>query len=111
MTEAANNSPALKFDEVGLWSELKLESVEKYGAAYTKAFARHPGLKKYYVDSGLVGEAPSSWVTPPLRLAARPAEQRESARRRALPRAVATNPDTGPIDQVLGFQHPGTRKA
>ncbi|MET3966704.1 three-Cys-motif partner protein TcmP [Bradyrhizobium sp. S3.9.1] len=40
-----------KFDEVGVWSELKLEIVEKYGAAYTRAFARHPGLKKYYVDS------------------------------------------------------------
>lgn len=40
-----------KFDEVGAWSELKLEIVEKYGAAYTRAFASHPGLKKYYVDS------------------------------------------------------------
>lgn len=42
---------AFKFDEVGAWSELKLEIVEKYGAAYTRAFAGHPGLKKYYVDS------------------------------------------------------------
>lgn len=40
-----------QFDEVGIWSELKLEILEKYGAAYTKAFARHPGLKKYYVDA------------------------------------------------------------
>jgi hypothetical protein len=28
-----------RFDEVGGWSELKLEIVEKYGAAYTRAFA------------------------------------------------------------------------
>lgn len=40
-----------KFDEVGVWSELKLEILEKYGAAYTKAFAGHPSLKKYYIDS------------------------------------------------------------
>lgn len=40
-----------KFDEIGYWSELKLEIVEKYGAAYTKAFANFPNLKKYYIDS------------------------------------------------------------
>src|ERR1700730_6693365 len=39
-----------KFDEIGTWSELKLEIVEQYGAAYTKAFARTPNLKKYYID-------------------------------------------------------------
>jgi three-Cys-motif partner protein len=45
-------TPALfKFDEIGDWSELKLEIVEKYGAAYTKAFARQKGLKKYYIDA------------------------------------------------------------
>jgi hypothetical protein len=33
-----------KFDEIGYWSELKLEIVEKYGAAYTKAFANSPRL-------------------------------------------------------------------
>jgi hypothetical protein len=36
-----------RFDEIGKWSELKLEIVEKYGAAYTKAFANFRGLKKY----------------------------------------------------------------
>lgn len=45
VTEADNNSPQLKFDEVGLWSELKLEIVEKYGAAYTNGFANQ-SLKK-----------------------------------------------------------------
>jgi three-Cys-motif partner protein len=39
-----------KFDEIGYWSELKLEIVEKYGAAYTKAFVNFPNLKKYYID-------------------------------------------------------------
>jgi len=40
-----------KFDEIGYWSELKLEIVQKYGAAYTKAFANQPKLKKYYIDA------------------------------------------------------------
>jgi three-Cys-motif partner protein len=40
-----------KFDEIGYWSELKLEIVEKYGSAYTKAFANQKGLKKYYIDA------------------------------------------------------------
>jgi three-Cys-motif partner protein len=40
-----------KLDEIGIWSELKLEIIEKYGAAYTNAF-RNLGanLKKYYID-------------------------------------------------------------
>jgi three-Cys-motif partner protein len=40
-----------QFDEIGTWSELKLDIIEKYGAAYTKAFSnvgKH--LKKYYID-------------------------------------------------------------
>jgi three-Cys-motif partner protein len=39
-----------KFDEIGYWSELKLEIVEKYGSAYTSAFLNSPNLKKYYID-------------------------------------------------------------
>jgi three-Cys-motif partner protein len=39
-----------EFDEIGVWSELKLEIVEKYGAAYTGAFKSFPRLKKYYID-------------------------------------------------------------
>lgn len=39
-----------RFDEINDWSELKLEIVEKYGAAYTRAFTGN-NLKKYYVDS------------------------------------------------------------
>ena len=44
------NPLPFQFDEIGYWSELKLEIVEKYGAAYTRAFASHPTLKKYYID-------------------------------------------------------------
>lgn len=44
------NDLPFKFDEIGRWSELKLEIIEQYGAAYTKAFSRTPNLKKYYID-------------------------------------------------------------
>ena len=39
-----------EFDEIGVWSELKLEIVEKYGSAYSSAFKKSGGLKKYYID-------------------------------------------------------------
>ena len=42
---------SFEFDEIGYWSELKLDIVEQYGSAYTKAFANQPGLRKYYVDA------------------------------------------------------------
>jgi three-Cys-motif partner protein len=42
---------AFKFDEIGYWSELKLEIVEKYGSAYTRAFVNQRNLKKFYVDA------------------------------------------------------------
>jgi three-Cys-motif partner protein len=38
------------FDEIGVWSELKLEIIQQYGSAYTKAFNKSPRLKKYYID-------------------------------------------------------------
>lgn len=38
------------FDEIGYWSELKLEIVEKYGAAYTSILSKQK-LKKYYIDA------------------------------------------------------------
>lgn len=42
---------ALKFDEIGYWSELKLEILEKYGKAYTRAFKSAPDLVKNYIDA------------------------------------------------------------
>ncbi len=38
-------------DEIGPWSEIKLEIIEKYGPAYTRAFGgKGRRLKKFYVD-------------------------------------------------------------
>ena len=37
--QAHDRRRTFKFDEIGDWSELKLEIVEQYGAAYTKASA------------------------------------------------------------------------
>ena len=42
---------SFNFDEIGYWSELKLDIVEKYGSAYTRAFANEKRLKKYYIDA------------------------------------------------------------
>jgi three-Cys-motif partner protein len=43
---------AFKPDEIGEWSLLKLDIVEKYGRAYTTTFKNPRGasLKKYYID-------------------------------------------------------------
>ena len=38
--------PPLKFDEIGDWSELKLEIVEKYGAAYAEDSGQSDGSEK-----------------------------------------------------------------
>jgi three-Cys-motif partner protein len=41
-----------EFDAIGDWTELKLEIVEKYGSAYTRAFAiRGRPLRRYYIDA------------------------------------------------------------
>ena len=38
-------------DEIGPWSEIKLEIIEKYGPAYTQAFSgRGKTLRKFYID-------------------------------------------------------------
>lgn len=44
-------SNGFKFDEIGQWSEIKLEIVEKYGTAYVNAFANAKGLRKFYIDA------------------------------------------------------------
>lgn len=62
-----NNLP-FKFDEIGSWSELKLEIVEKYGAAYTKAFTNSAKLKKYYISTVSAGPAFISPRKPKCRL-------------------------------------------
>jgi three-Cys-motif partner protein len=38
-------------DEIGPWSEIKLQIIEKYGPAYTRAFLKQGrNLKKFYID-------------------------------------------------------------
>jgi len=48
-----STSGNFQFDEIGRRSELKLEIVEKYGAAYTTVFSgeKGRGLKKFYIDA------------------------------------------------------------
>ena len=41
----------MKIDEVGYWSELKLEIIRKYAAAYSTILARNSGLKHAYIDA------------------------------------------------------------
>jgi three-Cys-motif partner protein len=66
----------LRFDEVGDWSVLKLDIIQQYGSAYTKAFnVRGRQLKKHYID-GFSG--------PGIHLVKRTGEQVEGSPARAL---------------------------
>jgi three-Cys-motif partner protein len=40
----------LKFDEIGYWSEVKLEIVRKYAQAYSTILAKNPRLSYAYID-------------------------------------------------------------
>ncbi|HLG57061.1 MAG TPA: three-Cys-motif partner protein TcmP [Vicinamibacterales bacterium] len=43
---------ALQFDEIGIWSEVKLEIVKKYAAAYSTILARQSSIKGHlYIDA------------------------------------------------------------
>jgi three-Cys-motif partner protein len=47
---------AFEFEEVGQWSEIKLDIVEKYGAAYAKILrARKPSIREFYYIDGFSG--------------------------------------------------------
>lgn len=39
-----------KFDEIGYWSEVKLDIVKRYAAEYSKILSKQPGLYHVYVD-------------------------------------------------------------
>ena len=40
------------YDEIGYWSEVKLDIVKKYAAAYTTIMRRVPAIRKYvYIDA------------------------------------------------------------
>lgn len=41
----------LKFDEVGYWSEIKLDIVRDYATAYSVILAKQKGLKHLYIDA------------------------------------------------------------
>jgi three-Cys-motif partner protein len=40
-----------EFDEIGYWSEVKLEIIKKYAAAYSTILAAQPRLKHIYIDA------------------------------------------------------------
>ena len=43
---------ALRFDEIGYWSELKLEIVKKYASAYSTILAKQSVVKAHlYIDA------------------------------------------------------------
>lgn len=39
-----------KFDEIGYWSEIKLDILAKYQGVYSKILAKQPGLRHVYID-------------------------------------------------------------
>lgn len=41
----------LRFDEIGYWSELKLEIVQKYAQAYSTILSTQPKLRHFYIDA------------------------------------------------------------
>jgi three-Cys-motif partner protein len=41
----------LKFDEIGLWSQMKLEIVKEYAKQYSMILAKQSGLRHVYIDA------------------------------------------------------------
>lgn len=41
----------LKFDQIGYWSEIKLEILKKYATAYSTILAKQPALRHVYIDA------------------------------------------------------------
>jgi len=41
----------MQFDEIGNWSEIKLEIIEKYAAAYSTILSRQKNLQHVYIDA------------------------------------------------------------
>lgn len=41
---------SLRFDQIGGWSEVKLDIVKEYAAAYSAILSRQPGLTHVYID-------------------------------------------------------------
>lgn len=45
----------LRLDEIGYWSEVKLDIVRKYASAYSTVLAKHPEIKRYLYIDGFAG--------------------------------------------------------
>jgi three-Cys-motif partner protein len=41
---------AKQYDEIGIWSELKLSIIRDYAAEYSKILSKQPGLRHMYID-------------------------------------------------------------
>jgi hypothetical protein len=39
---------AFRFDEIGFWSEIKLDIVRKYASAYSTIMAKQPSIKRHW---------------------------------------------------------------
>lgn len=46
---------SLEFDEIGCWSEIKLEILRKYAPAYTTILSRQSAIKGYHYIDGFAG--------------------------------------------------------
>jgi three-Cys-motif partner protein len=51
MCEKGDHGKELPFEEVGYWSEIKLDIVRKYAKAYSTILAKQPRLKHFYIDA------------------------------------------------------------
>jgi three-Cys-motif partner protein len=45
----------IKFDEIGYWSEIKLDIIKEYAAAYSTIMRRQPAIKAYYYVDAFAG--------------------------------------------------------
>lgn len=50
MTSSTPDPSVFPFDQIGYWSEIKLEIIEKYAHAYSTILSANPGLSHVYID-------------------------------------------------------------
>jgi hypothetical protein len=51
MAESGNDTGRVSIDEVGLWTEIKLEIIQKYAAAYSTILSNQRYIKHSYIDA------------------------------------------------------------
>jgi len=44
-------SQRVQFDRIGYWSEVKLDILKRYAAAYSRILSRQPSLSHVYIDA------------------------------------------------------------